>query len=112
MIADKHAINRVRAASLVLRLAALVLVPSLALSKRTAPTTVTPVIHEGVRYVAPNDDGRRGYIEAWDIQTNNKLWDLTVCTNRIDPKLEQDVQWVFIKSLSRQDRVLNGTSAR
>ena len=28
--------------------------------------------HEGIRYVAPNDDGRRGYIEAWNVGSNSK----------------------------------------
>lgn len=112
MIADKHAINRIRVTRLVLGVAALVLVPSLALSKRTAPATVTPVVHEGVRYVAPNDDGRRGYIEARDAHTNEKIWELTVFTNPIDPNLEEDVQWVFIESLSIQDDTLIVVSER
>jgi hypothetical protein len=89
-----------------------VLLPSLALAKRTAPAKVEPVIHQGVRYIAPNDDGRRAYIEAWDVQTNKKLWDLTVFTNQIDPTLEQDVQWIFIKALSVQDETLIVTSER
>jgi hypothetical protein len=80
--------------------------PFSASAKRIAPATVQPVVHQGVRYVAPNDDGRRAYIEAWDVQTNKKLWDLTVFTNRIDPKLEQDIQWVFIKTLSVRDGTL------
>ena len=112
MIADKHAINRVRMTRQVLTFAALVLLPSLALSKRSEPAKVDPVIHEGIRYIAPNDDGRRGYIEAWEIQTNKKLWELTVFTNRLDLKLEEDVQWVFIKSLSQQDGMLVVTSER
>jgi hypothetical protein len=37
---------------------------------------------------------------------------LTVFTNRIDPKLEQDVQWVFIKSLAIRDGKLMVTSER
>ena len=73
---------------LILVLFALVLLPHLTSAKRSAPANVEPVIHEGVRYFAPNDDGRRAYIEAWDAQTNRKLWDLTVFTNRIDPTLE------------------------
>jgi len=112
MIADKHAINRVRVTRQVLTFAALALIPSLALSKRTEPAKVDPVIHEGVRYIAPNDDGRRGYIEAWDIKTNTKLWQLTVFTNRVDPKLEEDVQWVFIKALGIRDSELIVTSER
>jgi hypothetical protein len=88
------------------------LLPSLALAKRVAPAKVEPIIHQGVRYIVPNDDGRRAYIEAWDAQTNKKLWDLTIFTNRIDPTLEQDVQWVFIKALSIRDGALIVTSER
>jgi hypothetical protein len=90
----------------------LVLLPFTISAKRSAPAKVDPVIHEGIRYFAPNDDGRRAYIEAWDVQTNRKLWDLTVFTNRIDPTLEEDVQWTFIKSLSLRDGTLMVTSER
>jgi ketosteroid isomerase-like protein len=88
------------------------LLPSLALAKRAAPAKVEPVIHQGVRYAAPNDDGRRAYIEAWDVRTNKKLWDLTIFTNRIDPNLEEDVQHVFINTLSIRDGTLIVTSER
>jgi len=88
------------------------LIPSLALAKRAAPAKVEPVIHQGIRYIAPNDDGRRAYIEAWDVRTNKKLWDLTIFTNRIDPKLEEDVQHVFIKTLNVRDGTLIVTSER
>ena len=91
---------------------AALLVPTLALAKRSAPAKVEPVIYQGIRYIAPNDDGRRAYIEAWDVQTDKKLWDLTVFTNRIDPKLEEDVQWVFIRTLNVQDGTLIVTSER
>jgi len=73
---------------------------------------VEPVIHEAVRYVVPNDDGRRGYIEAWDIPNDKKLWELTIFTNRIDPTLEEDVQWDFIEKLSVRDGMLSVTSER
>jgi hypothetical protein len=52
----------------------LLLLPQLASTKRIAPVKVDPIIYEGIRYVAPNDDGRRGYIEAWNVGTNKKLW--------------------------------------
>lgn len=97
---------------LIFILFAVVLLPNLTSAKRSAPAKVEPVIHEGVRYFAPNDDGRRAYIEAWDVQTNRKLWDLTVFTNRIDPTLEEDVQWTFIKSLSLRNGMLVVTSER
>jgi len=88
------------------------LLPQLASAKRTAPANVAPVIYQGIRYVAPNDDGRRGYIEAWNVGTNKKLWELTIFTNGIDPNLEEDVQWVFIKALNIQDGRLMVTSER
>src|ERR1044072_9850454 len=81
--------------------------PCLAGAKRIPPALVAPVVYQGIRYVAPNDDGRRAYIEAWDVRTNKKLWDLTLFTNRIDPKLEEDVQWGFINALNiRQGRLI------
>ena len=88
------------------------LLPGLALAKRVAPAKVEPVIYQGVRYIAPNDDGRRAYVEAWDIQTNKRLWDLTIFMNRIDPTLEEDVQWVFIRALNIRDGALVVTSER
>jgi hypothetical protein len=91
---------------------ATLLLPCLAHAKRAFPAKVEPVAYEGIRYVAPNDDGRRAYIEAWDVQANKKLWDLTVFTNDIDPKLEEDVQWVFINKLSVRDGTLLVTSDR
>ena len=88
------------------------LLSQLTSAKRLPPVKVDPVIYEGIRYVAPNDDGRRGYIEAWNVGTNKKLWELTLFTNRIDPNIEEDVQWVFTKVLSIQDGRLMVTSER
>ena len=88
------------------------LLPQLTSAKRLPPVEVDPVIYEGIRYVAPNDDARRGYIEAWNVGTNKKLWELTLFTNPIDPNIEEDVQWVFIKVLNIQDSRLMVTSER
>ena len=101
-----------RFALIFVAMAVVLLLPSLALAKRVAPANVEPVVYQGVRYIAPNDDGRRAYIEARDVQTNKKLWDLTIFTNRIDPTLEEDVQWVFIKALNIRDGALVVTSER
>ncbi len=84
--------------------------PHFVSAKRIAPLQVEPATYEGIRYIAPNDDGRRGYIEAFDNTTNKKLWELTLFTNRIDPNLEEDVQWVFIKALNVRDGRLMATS--
>jgi hypothetical protein len=82
------------------------LMPGLVLAKRPQATKVEPVIYEGVRYTAPNDSGRRGYIQAWETKTGKILWELTVYRNLINPLLEEDVQWVFIKKLRIDDRKL------
>jgi hypothetical protein len=88
------------------------LLPQLTSAKRLPAVKVDPVIYDGIRYVAPNDDGRRGYIEAWNVGTNKKLLALTLFSNRIDPNREEDVQWVFIKALNVQDGKLMVTSER
>ena len=88
------------------------LLSQLASAKRLPPVKVDPIVYEGIRYVAPNDDGRRGYIEAWSVGTNKKLWDLTIFTNAIDPNLEEDVQWVFIRALNIHDGRLMVTTER
>jgi len=86
------------------------LLSQFASANRVAPEKVDPVVYKGVRYVAPNDEGRRAYIEAWDVGTNKKLWELTIFTDSIDPNLEEDVQWGFIKALNMQDGRLMVTS--
>src|SRR5690242_14503392 len=61
------------------------LAPSIAHAKRAQAAKVEYVIYDGVRYVAPNDDGRRGYIQAWDTKPNTMLWELTIYRNFINP---------------------------
>jgi len=91
----------------------LFLLPALAFAKRADPTPVEPVISGGIRYSVPaNQDGRRPTIEAWDIQTNQKLWELPVYKNYIYPWEEEDVQWVFIKSLKLDGDFLLITSEK
>ena len=54
-----------------------IVVPS-ALAKHVAPRTIEAVVHQGMRYVVPNDNGLRAYVEAWDIQTGRKVWSKTI----------------------------------
>jgi hypothetical protein len=82
---------------------AFVLTPQLAQAKRIPAPKVEPAVYRGVRYVAPNDNGRRAYIQAWDTNTNHRLWSVTVFRNFINPFLEEDVQWVYIKTLRVAD---------
>ena len=103
-------VSNVVMARLAVMLSLMLFLSQLASAKRIAPAKVDPIVYEGIRYVAPNDDGRRGYIEAWDVATEKKLWELTIFTNRIDPKLEEDVQWVFINALNIREGRLIATS--
>ena len=77
--------------------------PIIAYAKRKAPPKVKPFIFEGVRYVVPNDDGRRAYVQAWDTTTNKMLWEATIFRNFIVPLAEEDVQHVYIKKMSISD---------
>src|SRR3990172_9377104 len=67
--------------------------------KRSGAPVVEPVICDGTKCIAPNDDGIREYVEAWDVKTEKKLWEATIFINSIQPGLEKDVQWVFIERL-------------
>jgi len=99
MVSLLHAMRQLAAILVLLT----VFVPPIAHAKRKAPPKVQPVIYEGVRYVAPNDDGRRAYVQVWDTKTNKMLWEATVFRNVIVPLLEEDVQHVYIKKMNIQD---------
>lgn len=88
-----------------------VLSAPLAHAKRIPAPKVQPVVYERIRFVAPNDNGRRAYIQAWDTKTN-LLWSVTLFRNFINPLLEEDVQWVYIKALSVEDGKLVATDER
>ena len=66
--------------------------------KRAAPEPVAPVTYEGIKYSAPNDDGRIGYVQASD-SLGKHLFRIKVFQTKINPNLEEDVQWVFISGL-------------
>ena len=63
---------------LVVILLSTLLLPQFGSAKRLAPGRVDPVVYEGIRYVAPNDEGRLDYVEAWNVGTNQKPWELTI----------------------------------
>ena len=68
---------------------------------RTVPEEVEPLIYNGVKYIAPHT--KMGYTEAWDIKTGDKLWEKKVYDVKINPFIEEDVQWVFITDLKIED---------
>jgi hypothetical protein len=49
-----------------------------AFAKHVLPPSIEPIVHDGVRYIVPNDNGLRAYVEAWDVQTGRRLWTKTV----------------------------------
>ena len=73
---------------------------------RVAPPEVPPVERNGVRYLQAGDgrkvgqDQEHGVLVAIDIATGKQLWSLVVYPNRIQPGLEEDVQWIFFTSMS------------
>jgi hypothetical protein len=77
--------------------------PVIVFGKRAAPRKVEPVETATLRIIAPLDDGRVGRIQVFDRSDGRLLWSLVVFENRIDPALEEDVQWRFITSLKLVD---------
>lgn len=75
-------------------------------AKRAGAPKVEPLVYKGVKFIAPNTPQRMGYVEAWDTVTNTKVWEKKVYSVFINPIMEQDVQWLFIKSLSIEDNKL------
>ena len=75
-------------------------------AKRVARPVPPPVVTGAVKYVvvpwaAQSGLGHNGgYIEARDAKSDTKLWGVTVYHVEYTPKLEKDVQDVFITSLT------------
>jgi hypothetical protein len=67
-------------------------------AKRRAPKAVATAVYGDTTYSAPNDNGRIGYILASD-SAGKVLFQIRIFEIAIDPKLEEDVQWVFITEL-------------
>ncbi len=77
-------------------------------AKRMPPKKVKSVLHNGIKYTAPNKykqicNVQIGYVEAWDIKSGQRLWDKTIYGVEILPNMEADVQWIFITELSIED---------
>lgn len=68
-------------------------------AKRVAPPPVPPITLNRVQFTVDNQPGTMGVVTATDIRTGKKLWEKKLYTVLINPFLEQDVQWVFIKKM-------------
>jgi len=67
-------------------------------AKRGAPDPVAPVFYKGVTYSAPNNSGMINYVLASD-SSGKELFRIKVFDMPIDPRLEEDAQWVFVTHL-------------
>ena len=63
-------------------------------AKRSEPKKVTPVMYEGVKYIAPHVNGREGKTEALNQETGEKLWDKVIYT----VKAAVDITWGLDKN--------------
>jgi hypothetical protein len=80
------------------------------LSKREGPDPVAPLVVGNVRYEVPHwidqmgGQQNGGFLVAYDLATNERLWVLQVYETAYDPQRERDVQDVFITRLSLGDK--------
>jgi hypothetical protein len=96
--------------SFLISLIALALTQAPALAKRLPAPIAQPAVANGIKYVAPNKVGTKGIIQAWNIKTGKKLWQKTLYTVRLNPKLETDVQWLYIQSIQLQGNQIIATN--
>ncbi len=78
--------------------------------KRSAPTEVKGVTAGNVVYSAPHD--AMGFVVATNSETKKELWRVRVYEVKKDPKLEGDVQDVFITSLVMEGESLIVTNEK
>ena len=84
-----------------------------ALAKHGAPARIEPIVHQGVRYVVPNDKGLRAYIEAWDMNTERRLWTKTVFRHwYIPPFGTECMHYEYISTMTLKGDQLMLTSER
>ena len=76
-------------------------------AKRVAPPDVPPVVFRRVRIEAIHWGRERnfkqngGYIAAFDPASGRELWTLKVYDVVYDPKMEEDVQDVFVRKMTK-----------
>jgi hypothetical protein len=66
---------------------------------------VTPIIYSGIEYLVAGD-GTAQYVIARDLKASKVLWKVEIFRTRMNPRLEEDVQWVFITAMNLSHNAL------
>ena len=91
----------------------LLTLPFVAFGKHPAPPQVRAVTNNGARYVIPNDNGLRAYVEAWEIQNGKRLWTKTIIQHYCIPPFGTEcMHYEYLNSMALQDDTLILTSDR
>lgn len=72
-------------------------------AERVAPPTIQSLENNGIRYEVPNTVEKMGVVLAYDKQSGKRLWEKKVYRVFINPMVEKDTQWVFIKQIYMED---------
>ena len=76
------------------------------MAKRAAPKDVLPIATDNAVYTAPHvklpqfSMRNPGFVEARHPETKKLLWRIQIYSIKYDPTLEQDIQDIFIKTMS------------
>lgn len=94
-------------------IAMLVITPAYA--KRAAPPQVAPIEKDGHIYSVKFYSGPKGYdvyIECTDTKTKDLVWKNRIFGDKIDPKREADIQYVYPTSMSLNGQLLLTTDEK
>lgn len=73
-------------------------------SRAYAPEKIQPVIYKDLKIVAENSSpDNMGIIQAFNVNTNTIIWSKKVYKVKINPHVEDDTQWIFIKKMKIQN---------
>ena len=75
-------------------------------AKRAAPPVVAPVVVGGIQYRADAKPGVMGFVEAHETKSGALLWSRQIYVIVRNPRLEGDVQDVYITKLKEDGNAL------
>jgi hypothetical protein len=87
--------------------------PFVVSAKHVAPTRIDPIVCQGIRYVVPNAEGLRAYVEAWDLATDRMLWKKTIVRHFYFPFVGTEcMHYEYINTMTLNDGHLIFTTDR